>query len=72
MDHRGPENRCPADIFHPLRAGEDPTVPAFKQTEELGVGYVFKSRVILELLSQIAGPYPTEVVPESEKWLRSG
>jgi hypothetical protein len=42
MDHRGPEKRCPADIFHPLGAGKDPTVPAFKQTEDWGVGYPFK------------------------------
>jgi len=34
---------------------------ASKQTEDSGVGYVFKSKAILEVLNQIRGPYPAEV-----------
>jgi hypothetical protein len=42
---------------------EEPTadhISTSKKMEESGVGYVFKSKAIVEVLNQINGTYPTE------------
>jgi hypothetical protein len=46
--------------FAPIET-ETQALSASKRTEDSGVGYVFKSKAILEVLNQIRGLYPVEV-----------
>jgi hypothetical protein len=47
--------------FTPVDMPETQDPSTSRRTEDSGVGYVFKSKAILEVLNQIGGPHPTEV-----------